>query len=155
MLNKYAGKVGERDAYTKVSALGIEEQRVNVIGDFLDPPTNLGDQYRLDVQIVTWRSSDAVKVPLAALCRCAEQWCVFVVDEGRARQVRMPTGHQADDAAEVLGGLRPGHDLVMGLNRWIYRVVGYAGLMHDDYPPFRLDLGAPDPVAVRLILMQR
>jgi hypothetical protein len=42
------------------------------------------DQYRLDVQIVTWRSSDAVKVPLAALFRCAEQWCTFVVDGGRA-----------------------------------------------------------------------
>jgi hypothetical protein len=68
----------EPSAFTKVSALGVEEQRVNAIGDFVDPH-RLGDAYRVDVQIAIWRK-DVLQVPLSALFRCNRtNWCTFVV----------------------------------------------------------------------------
>jgi HlyD family secretion protein len=62
--------------FTKISALGIEEQRVNVIADFIDPPSNLGDGYRIDVRIVIWEGADILKVPSSALERLhSSRWC--------------------------------------------------------------------------------
>ncbi len=69
----------EPSAFTKVSALGVEEQRVNVIGDFVEPPVNFGDAYRVDVQIVVWEGKNILKAPLSSLFRCDDNWCVFVV----------------------------------------------------------------------------
>ena len=66
--------------FTKVSALGIEEQRVNVIADFIDRPANLGDGYRVDVRIVIWENSDVLKVPASALFRVGEAWNVFLLE---------------------------------------------------------------------------
>lgn len=103
----------EPAGYTKVSALGIEEQRVNVIADFVDPPGALGDQYRLDVQIATWSAPHVLRVPLAALFRCEAQWCAFVVDANVVRRRVVRTGHQGDEFVEVLSGVRDGEAVVL------------------------------------------
>ena len=102
----------EPSGFTKVSALGIEEQRVNVIGDFLDRPGALGDGYRLDVKIVTWQAPAVTRIPLAALYRCATAWCTFVVERGHAHRVEVTVGHRGDDRAEVRG-VDPGRHVIL------------------------------------------
>lgn len=106
----------EPSAFTKVSALGIEEQRVNVIIDFVDPPESrppLGDGYRVEAAIVEWESSDVLTVPTGALFRDGENWAVFVVTGKRARLTRVDLGHRNDDAAEVLKGLKEGDRVIL------------------------------------------
>ena len=76
----------EPSGFTKLSALGVEEQRVNVIGDFVDAAVPLADGYRVEARIVVWEGDDVVKVPSSALFRRAGDWNVFVVDGGRARR---------------------------------------------------------------------
>ena len=106
----------EPAAFTKVSALGIEEQRVNVVLDFTDPldrvPT-LGDGYRVDAQIVTARIEDAVKVPVGALFRDGEGWAVFAIENGRAakRAVKAPRRNALEALVEQ--GLVPGERVVV------------------------------------------
>jgi HlyD family secretion protein len=106
----------EPAAFTKVSALGIEEQRVNVVLDFVDPldrvPT-LGDGYRVDAQIVVARSEDAVKVPVGALFRDGDGWAVFAIRDGRAARqpVRAPERNALE--ARVDSGLAPGDRVVV------------------------------------------
>jgi multidrug efflux pump subunit AcrA (membrane-fusion protein) len=95
----------EPSAFTKISALGVEEQRVNVIADFVDAPTPLGDNYRVEARIVIWEEEDVLKVPLSALFRCAEAWCVFVVKDGKAYRRKVVIGHRNNFEAEVLKGL--------------------------------------------------
>ncbi len=103
----------EPAGYTKISALGIEEQRVNVIGAFLDDPGALGDGYRLEVRITTWSSASVVRVPSSALFRCEDAWCVFVDDAGTARRRIVRIGRQSDAESEVLGGLAPGMRVIL------------------------------------------
>jgi HlyD family secretion protein len=100
-------------AFTKVSVLGIEEQRVNVIGDFLDPPGPLGDGYRVEARIVIWNKPDVVKVPLSALFRQGDRWAVFRVEGGRARVSTVDVGHRNSLEAEVLGGIRDGAEVIV------------------------------------------
>ncbi len=84
----------EPSAFTKVSALGVEEQRVNVIIDLDNSVSDrgtLGDQYRVDARIIVWQMDDALTVPTSAIFRHSNDWAVFVVDGGRAmlRTVRI------------------------------------------------------------------
>ncbi len=102
----------EPSAFTKVSALGIEEQRVNVIGDLLDPPPSLGDRYRVRVRVVTWEADQVLKVPWSALFRAGDAWQVFVVADGRVRARTVAVGHQGAFETEVLSGVTEG-DLVV------------------------------------------
>ncbi|MCC7123675.1 MAG: efflux RND transporter periplasmic adaptor subunit, partial [Acidobacteria bacterium] len=98
----------EPSGFTKVSALGVEEQRVNVIMDFEDDHaawTSLGDGYRVEVRIAIQELPDVVKVPTAALFREGEQWAVYVVDEGRVRRVELELGARTNAEAEVRSGL--------------------------------------------------
>ncbi|GGD88077.1 membrane protein [Tsuneonella deserti] len=102
----------------KVSALGIEEQRVNVIIHF-DPDSavraaRLGHGYQLDATIILWSSADALRVPIGALFRNdSGRWSAFVLDGGRARQREVRIGHINEDFAEVLGGLKQGDRVVL------------------------------------------
>lgn len=98
----------EPSAFTKVSALGVEEQRVNVIADFVDPPAALGDRYRVEAQIVVWEKADVLKVPTSALFRRGGQWSVFLVENGRAAVRSLEIGHRSVLEAEVLTGLDEG-----------------------------------------------
>lgn len=105
-----AGRVRriEPSAFTKTSALGIDEQRVNIIADILDPPPALGDRFRVDAHIVVWDASDVLAVPVGALFREGATWKVFVVERGRARARTVVIGHRGANDAQVLSGLAAG-----------------------------------------------
>ena len=112
----------EPSGFTKLSALGVEEQRVRVIADLLDPPSGIGDAYRVESRIVTWASPDVVKVPTAALVRTGQGWDVFVVEEGRVQLKRIEIGERGAEEAEVRAGLAVGDIVAL-------------------YPPDRLENG--------------
>jgi HlyD family secretion protein len=99
-------------AFTKVSALGVEEQRVNVVGDFVDPPGPLGDGYRVEARIVVWSADKVLKVPVSALFRQGEAWAVFVVEGGQARLRTVEPGQRGAREAEIRSGLREGEAVV-------------------------------------------
>ncbi|MEZ6132925.1 MAG: HlyD family efflux transporter periplasmic adaptor subunit [Planctomycetaceae bacterium] len=106
----------EPAAFTKVSALGIEEQRVNVIIDFASTEevgAVLGDGFRVEADIVRWESDDVLIVPTAALFRESENWAVFVIFEGKASLRHVELGHRNDNAAEILDGLQPGDEVIL------------------------------------------
>ena len=101
--------------FTKVSALGVEEQRVNVIIDFVEPAERwqrLGHGFRVEPRIVLWESPDVLKVPLSALYRAGADWMVFRDDDGRATPTRVRIGHENGLEAEVLEGLDSGQRVV-------------------------------------------
>jgi HlyD family secretion protein len=102
----------EPSGFTKVSALGVEEQRVNVVADLVDAPGTLGDRYRVEVRVVLWGAPDALKVPLSALVRDGEIWKVFVVSGGRARSRPITPGHRGAFEVEVVSGLEPGEEII-------------------------------------------
>ncbi|MDD2272211.1 MAG: efflux RND transporter periplasmic adaptor subunit [Desulfuromonadaceae bacterium] len=99
-------------AFTKISALGIEEQRVNIIIDFCDPPGTLGDGYRVMARIITWSGDTTVKIPINALFRQGENWCVFVVKNDRVARRTVTVGHRNQTEAEILNGLSQGETVV-------------------------------------------
>jgi HlyD family secretion protein len=106
----------EPAAFTKISALGVEEQRVNVVLDFADPldrVATLGDGYRVEAHIVVHRVEDAVKVPVGALFREGEKWSVFVVDGGRAVKRAIKTSRRNGVEALVEEGLQAGETVVV------------------------------------------
>lgn len=104
----------EPAAFTEVSALGVEEQRVNIIGTLTEPAaTSLGDRYRIEAQIVTWANDNILQVPVSALYRCGESWCVFVVEDGQAQPREINIDHRSTMAAVVTEGLRDGEQVVL------------------------------------------
>jgi HlyD family secretion protein len=105
-------RVVEPYGFTKVSALGVEEQRVNVIGDFVDATGSLGDGYRVEAKIVIWSSDKVLKVPVSALFRQGEEWAVFVVESARARRRKIQLGHRGALEAEVTQGLTAGQTVI-------------------------------------------
>lgn len=102
----------EPAAFTKVSALGVEEQRVNVVADFVDPPGPLGDAYRVDGHVVLWEAADALKLPAPAVFRHGDGWAVFVAENGRARLREIRTGQRNAAEVEVLDGIAAGTRVV-------------------------------------------
>ena len=106
-------KTVEASAFTKISALGIEEQRVHVIVSIPDPPPVLGDGYRVQGRIVIWSSPDAVQIGIGALTRFGSSWGTYVVSGGRARKRELRIGHRNDQAAEVLSGVQPGERVIL------------------------------------------
>jgi HlyD family secretion protein len=106
----------EPAGFTKVSALGIEEQRVNVVLDFVDVAgacALLGDAYRVEARIVLWEAPNVLKVPTNALFRDNTQWAVYVARDGRARRTIVQIGHQTGQESEVLEGLTEGTMVVV------------------------------------------
>jgi HlyD family secretion protein len=98
----------EPSGFMKVSALGVEEQRVNVIIDFAEPADAiraLGDSYRVEVRIVVWQAEDVLKVPVGSLFRRGNDWAVFVVDEGYARLRTVQLGQRNNEEGQILKGL--------------------------------------------------
>jgi HlyD family secretion protein len=104
-------RVVEPSGFTKISALGVEEQRVNVIADLDVAPPQLGDGFRVETRIVQWEG-DALKVPASALYQDANHWRAFVVVNGRARSRIVEIGHRNPDDAEVLSGLSLGDRVI-------------------------------------------
>ena len=113
----------EPAAFTRVSALGIEEQRVNIIADLLESPgrpgapdpdaARLGDGYRIEAQLIVEEAATAIKAPLSALFRLNESWAVYVAAGGRAELRPITIGIRSDTAAEVLAGLSPGTMVIL------------------------------------------
>jgi HlyD family secretion protein len=105
----------EPSGFTKISALGVEEQRVNVIIDFNDPRhafARLGDRYRVEVRVVVWEEPDVVMVPISSLVRDGNRWAVFAVEDGRAVRTPVEIGQRSDVHAQVLKGLSPGTEAI-------------------------------------------
>ena len=103
----------EPSGFTKISPLGIEEQRVHIVMDFVDPPGLLGDGYRVEARIIVWQQSDVQKLPASGLFRHGESWAVFAVDGGRARLREVQIGHRNSTEAEVLGGIGQGQQVIL------------------------------------------
>ncbi len=119
----------EPAAFTKVSALGVEEQRVRVIADLAGPPGPLGDGYRVEARIVTWTADSVLKAPASALFRrpagpqsgsetapgaeAAPGWAVFTVSDGRARLRPVEAGHRSASEVEIRSGLAAGDPVVL------------------------------------------
>jgi HlyD family secretion protein len=113
-----SGRVTRVDpaGFLKVSALGIEEQRVHVTIDFVDPPqawSRLGHDYRVVVHVTTWSTRGALTVPAGALFRQGDDWAAFVVRNARARTTLVQVGHRNNRTAEVLSGLSAGDHVVL------------------------------------------
>lgn len=104
----------EPSAFTKVSALGVEEQRVNIIGHFIDSPLSLGDAYRVEAQIIIWEGKNILKAPLSSLFRCEKSaWCTFVIQEGKANRRVVEVGQRNNFAAEIRQGLQEGEAVIL------------------------------------------
>jgi HlyD family secretion protein len=113
-----AGRVRliEPAGFTKVSALGVEEQRVNVLIDFNNSGGEspmLGDGYRVEVSIIVWERNGVLKIPTSALFRTGEAWAVFAVLEGRAVQTTVQIGRRNAVEAEALAGLTQGDRVIV------------------------------------------
>ncbi len=112
------GKVSvvEPGGYTKVSSLGVEEQRVKVRVAFLDPlpaGKSLGDRYRVEARIITWRGENVLQVPTGALFRRGGDWMTFVLDGHTARQTKVEIAHNNGITAEVRTGLTAGQRVIL------------------------------------------
>jgi HlyD family secretion protein len=106
----------EPSGFMKVSALGVEEQRVNVIIDVPEVPpeaSQLGDGYRVEIRVVTWQADDVVKVPVGTLFRRGDEWAVFLVENGRARIQVVELGQRNDTEAQITSGLTTDQTLVL------------------------------------------
>lgn len=114
---KLSGRVRriEPSGFTRISALGIEEQRVNVLVDLLPNPTALqrvADGYRVDAAIEIEREENALLIPLSALFRHGESWATWRVVDGRAQLATLKVGSRGNEVAAVLGGLAEGDEVI-------------------------------------------
>lgn len=101
--------------FTKISALGVEEQRVWVLSDFVSPPAaweRLGDGYRVDAEFIL-SAGPALVVPGGALYRRAEAWALYVIEDGRAVERSVRVGRRSGLDAEILDGLRTGEQVIV------------------------------------------
>lgn len=103
----------EPAGFTKISALGVEEKRVNVIADFVDSPDGLADGYRVETRIVIWEGQDVLKVPGSSTFREGEAWRVFAIERGRARKRTVQIGHRNQLEVEIFQGLREGEEVIL------------------------------------------
>jgi HlyD family secretion protein len=106
----------EPGGFTKISALGIEEQRVRVILDFKGLPEawrSLGHDFRVYARVTSWESDRVIRVPLSALFRQGDEWAVFRTVDDRAELTIIDVGHRNREVAEVLSGLKPGDCVVL------------------------------------------
>jgi HlyD family secretion protein len=106
----------EPAAFTKISALGVEEQRVIVLCDLIDPPETartLGDRFRVEVRVAVWHDDDVLAAPAGALFRRSNAWHAFVYQNGRARLVAIDAGRTDGRHTQILGGLKDGQHVLL------------------------------------------
>lgn len=106
----------EPAGFLKISSLGVEEQRVNIIADFTGPPETraaLGDAYRVEARIVVWESPRVLKIPAGCLFRVRGQWAVYVANNRAVRLRRVEVGHNSGLEAEILRGLVVGEQVIV------------------------------------------
>lgn len=112
---KAAIRYVEPAAFTKVSALGVEEQRVYAVADLITPPAergNLGDNFRVEARIITWQAEQTLKVPSGAIFRQGEGWHAYVLTNGQARLRSIKIGHTSDTETQILEGLQEGDEVI-------------------------------------------
>jgi len=102
----------EPAAFTKTSALGIEEKRVNIIAMLEQPEPRLGDNFRIQASIVTWKADKVLMVPVSSIFRGRGGWELFVIEGGKAKIRNVRIGMRGTDMAEVLGGIREGEQVI-------------------------------------------
>lgn len=108
-------RIVEPTGFTKVSSLGVEEQRVLVITDFTSPGEvweRLGDGYRLDASFIIWEGTDVLQVPASALFRKGDGWSLFVIENNRARLRSIEVGRRNGLTAQIISGLKEGEMVV-------------------------------------------
>ncbi len=108
-------RVVEPAGFTKISSLGVEEQRVLIIADITSPPEMwrvLGDGYRLEAHFVIWEGKDILQVPASSLFRSGEKWAVFVNDKGRARERSVEVGQRNGLTAEIISGIKENEKVI-------------------------------------------
>jgi HlyD family secretion protein len=108
--------VVEPGGFTKISALGVEEQRVKVRVNFVEPfpaGKTLGDRFRVEARIVVWKNAAVLQVPTGALFRRGGDWMTFVFDGGKARLTKVEIGHNNGVSAEVRSGLAAGQRVIL------------------------------------------
>lgn len=106
----------EPTGFTRISALGVEEQRVWVIADLVSPREEweqLGDGYRVEAEFVLWQDDDVLQVPASALFRVGDDWAVFVIEDGKARRRTVSVGRSSGLAMQVNDGLQPGEQVIL------------------------------------------
>jgi HlyD family secretion protein len=103
----------EPAAVTKVSALGVEEQRVNALIDVRDDAAVLGDGFRVEVRILAWEAPRVLLAPASAVFQEGSRWIAYVVDGGRARRRAIAVGHRGSAQVEVVKGLSPGDRVIV------------------------------------------
>lgn len=106
----------EPAAFTKVSALGVEEQRVRVVADLLTAPEqrrNVGDNFRVEAKIIMWEATNALKVPAGALFRQGEDWATFALVNGRTRLQKVKVGRSSGTETQILEGLQAGDSVIL------------------------------------------
>jgi len=106
----------EPAAFTKYSALGVEEQRVNVVVDITSPREqwrSLGDNFRVEARVITWESASALKVPVSGLFRQGNAWAAYVVRGGQAVLVPVKAGKSSGAEIQVVEGLAEGDEVIL------------------------------------------
>lgn len=103
----------EPAAFTKRSALGVDEQRVNVIGAFDGPVSGLGDAFELDVSVILWEGTRVLRVPSAALVPLDSGWAVFAMQAGRAHLTPVTLGERGAQEVEVKDGIAAGTSVIL------------------------------------------
>jgi HlyD family secretion protein len=102
-------------AFTKVSALGVEEQRVNAVAAITSPPQEwqrLGAGYRVEAAFILWDGENVLQVPASALFRYQDGWAVFTIQNGLAARKKIEIGQRNGIAAQVLSGLEEGQAVI-------------------------------------------
>lgn len=108
-------RIVEPAGFTKISALGVEEQRVLVISDITSEPElweRLGDGYRVEASFILWEGADILQVPTSALFRSGKDWATFVVEDKRARERPVKIGHRSGLSTEILSGVKEGESVI-------------------------------------------
>ena len=106
----------EPAAFTKISALGVEEQRVIVLSDLLDIPEAakaLGDRFRVEVRVAVWHADDVLIVPAGALFREGNDWKTYVFRDGEARLTPVEADHTDGRLTEIISGLQAGDEVLL------------------------------------------
>ncbi|HBH60712.1 MAG TPA: efflux transporter periplasmic adaptor subunit, partial [Nitrospiraceae bacterium] len=105
----------EPAGFTKISALGVEEQRVLVISDIVSPPeewTQLGDGYRVEASFILWEDDDVLQIPSSALFRTGKSWAVFVIKNKKAQLRTVQTGYRNGLSTNIVSGLSEGEIVI-------------------------------------------
>jgi HlyD family secretion protein len=106
----------EPAAFTKISALGVEEQRVLVLCDLIEPPAAaraLGDRFRVEVRVAVWHGDDVLVVPSGALFREGNVWKTFIFREGKAHALTVVAGHSDGRLTEIRAGIGAGAEVLL------------------------------------------